>query len=86
MREIEETIKQILINNFGVSKLVADQYLGEPLTGSLFALRGRDMVYLLMLVEKEFSILLTEKDIVDYRFNSIEDITKCILSHSQVSY
>ena len=62
------------------SLLINDTLLNVPLTSNTFGLTYIDLYYLLIALERCFSIKFNETDVIHYRFNSIIQIEKTIYS------
>ena len=54
-----------------------------PLTGDAWDLDAIQMVYLFCEVEKKFKIRIQPRQLINYRFNTIRQITNLIVNYSQ---
>ncbi|WP_354090499.1 acyl carrier protein [Clostridium gasigenes] len=52
--------------------------INDSLFGEKFRLRARDLMYLLDAIEKEFDIIISEDDIDNIKFNTINNIINII--------
>jgi peptide maturation system acyl carrier-related protein len=77
--QIEERLKNIFKSRFDKDM---DKYnesiLDKELLGFDIGMKPRDLLYLFFDIEKEFDIKIPEKDIVEKKFNSFNNITAVI--------
>lgn len=79
----------IRLNNIFKTKFSIDLFdnrcdtsINDNLLGKKFKLTPRDLIYLLDYVEKEFNITITDYDIDNIKFNTINNILQIIKSKS----
>lgn len=78
MEELNVLLR-ILSEKFQIpQQLLVEENYNKPLTGDLFLLNGRDLVYLFMELEKQLKIRIDAKKITDYQFNTIHGILKLL--------
>lgn len=73
-------LNEIFMDLFGID-LFDENFncnINENLLGSNFKLRARDLIYLLFDVEKKFNINITDEDLNETDFNTINNILKVI--------
>lgn len=56
----------------------SDININDNLLGKNFRLKARDLIYLLYDIEKEFNIVISEDDIDNIKFNTINNIISII--------
>lgn len=77
--EIKEKLYGLLQSICNIKKEVLNDNNDEQfLTGRLFQLTARDLIYLLYAVEDEFNISIDAEKMVHNEFNSISSIIKLI--------
>lgn len=77
--KVAEIIFEILMEHFDITEeKLEERFWIEPLTGFHFGMAGTDMVYLLFEIEKMFDIRITEDQLENYGFSTIEKIVKCV--------
>lgn len=59
------------------------EFFDMPLTGNPFHLNGLSMTYLFLEVEKNYRIFISDKELEDYHFNSINAIIDLISKRKQ---
>lgn len=76
---IRAKLKDIFGRLFNVdTSLLNGDLLDENLLGSKICLKPRDLLCLFFEIEKEFSIVIEEEDIVNERFNTFNSIATII--------
>ena len=79
--QVKEKVISILQEKLQCPCQEVNQYLDEPLTGSPFFLAETGMVYLLFEVEKQFGIQMEEKELLEYGFSTINQVTDLVVEH-----
>lgn len=83
---ILDKIGNIFNTRFNIEpKLASQDYSTENLLGSKYCLNSRDLVYLFFEVEKEFQIHISQDDICNGSFNTIQGIVDTILKYKKES-
>ncbi|MCX7745303.1 MAG: peptide maturation system acyl carrier-related protein [Clostridia bacterium] len=79
MSDTVEKLKSIFFNRFemNLSKCSQEDF-DRALLGSFFNLAPRDLIYLFFDIEKEFNINIPQDEIVEGRFNTINNIADMI--------
>ncbi len=76
---ITEIICALLRKHFDIAEeKLEERFWKEPLTGFHFGLSGADLVYLLFEAEKTFDIKITEGQLENYGFSTIEKVAGCV--------
>lgn len=85
MKDFLENNINIVLNNIFKNRFNIDLFnnendlsIDDNLLGSKFELRARDLIYLLYDVEKEFNIIISEEDIGNIKFNTVNNILAII--------
>ncbi|MBU3179106.1 peptide maturation system acyl carrier-related protein [Clostridium estertheticum] len=73
-------LNNIFKNRFDIDLFNNNQdiYINDNLLGNKLSLRARDLMYLLDDVEKEFDITISDDDIDNIKFNTINNIIHII--------
>ena len=72
-------IEDILINIINVKpELINEKNYDESLSGKVFKLKGRDILYIFNELERRLEISINVYDILNYEFNSINGIRQCV--------
>jgi len=84
--KIEDQLKTILHNLFEIDpEFINDDMFNQPLLGSMFKFQARNLLYLLIEIEKRFNISIPEEDIVNGKFNTLNSIADVILCQIEKS-
>ncbi|MDF2537854.1 MAG: hypothetical protein K0S76_875 [Herbinix sp.] len=79
VKDIHIRVEQILVNKLNINiELYKRDYDKEALTGRVFNLTPRDLIYLFLELEQEFDCRINTMDILNYEFNTIQGITDVI--------
>ncbi|MEN8908183.1 MAG: hypothetical protein ABF289_19690 [Clostridiales bacterium] len=83
IKDIEEIIKNVF--NFNIDYICKNKanYQTENLFELFDELKGRDLAYLLCHIENHFNIHINDNDIINGKFNCIQNIAELILSEKQ---
>lgn len=84
MELIYAYLSEILKQHFKTEIPDLTAVLDKLLSGPEMRFSGIDLTYLLMLLEKNYGIRFTAEDILDYRFNTLRDISETV--HNQISH
>ncbi len=77
--EIEKRLKGILEKRYGLIQWdVYEKILNEELLGRKWEMSPRDLVYLFFDIEKEFNITIPEKDVIEDKFSTFNNIIDII--------
>lgn len=76
--DINIKLNNIFKNRFNINLFNTKLNIDDNLLGNKFRLAARDIYYLLCDVEKEFDITISEDDIDNIKFNTINNIIKII--------
>ncbi len=79
-QKIIDKIIHIMVQKLKVNQnlLIVENY-DKPLTGTVFNISGLMMTYLFFEIEKSFGIRIDTAKILNYEFNTINDITELIM-------
>jgi len=73
--EIIETMYSILRDKWSINdEVLAESNINTPLTGEVFNLKGRDLVYLLVFTKETFAVEIPGAELADEGFNSVSSI------------
>jgi peptide maturation system acyl carrier-related protein len=79
--EIRNRLSKIFKTRFNLDLDSSDESLRDkPLLGAEIRLAPRDLLYLFLDIEKEFTITIPEQEVVAGKFNSINNIIAIISS------
>lgn len=78
-QDTSSRVEKILIEKLNINtNLINSNYYNQLLTGRVFNLRSRDMIYLFFEIEKEFNIKINTLDILHNEFNTIHGVIEII--------
>lgn len=81
MSMAEEKLSLVFKNKFNIDfQREYEELLDENLLGTKLKFKPRDLLYLLDEIEKEFHIILPQKDIAEGKFSSFNNILMIISS------
>lgn len=79
-----EKLKRIFKEGLGINlDNYGEEAFGMNLLGNTFRLSSRDLLYLYYKIEKEFSVKISEEEVVEGNFNNLNSLLR-IISRSTV--
>lgn len=76
--EVKDKVLEVFFKIKPYSDLLVEENFEKPLTGSDMNFNERDLVYLLLELMEKFEIRFEKEDVMDYKFNTVNDIIKIV--------
>ncbi len=76
--DVRETLVDILVNYFSISRAVLSSSETLPFTGAEIAMESFQLYEFLMLVEEHYKIYFSPKDFASLSFRSLGDAEKAV--------
>lgn len=84
--EILNTFNDIFFNVMKVDKSkLSDTYMDDDFFGPKINFAPRDLLFMFFEIEKRFNIIIPKDDIINDKFNSINNILNIIYTTKQIS-
>ena len=80
--KIENEICHAIFELFGIKENVIKLNISKSLLGKPFYLQAEELLYLFFYLEDKYNLRLEKRNLLDYKFSSIQNITKLIEEYS----